>query len=323
MVALNSDVSTMLTEADTRMISLRPNPKGGSNPKILCAEPSPDVAKALSLAMQAETKVATPGGTSVGVGAGYASSEALMTLAGRTTTVVALRDGLYRACEAYANGIIGRSAYAMILSQYGDLLVTLMLGEAAAGATVPNGTTIQATNPTITIDSGLPPVVEKPNADKKDTLATPAGAAKGNATTTASIDGPFVENRDPWAAPHQPMLMPAAFFKEAAPAAAKADPAAAAPAAGAKVETPSPKEPATGDAAAVTRIAELYWDNIGPRSERSTFVTCISAAETPPDGDAVLQISLREMCDRVFRTRDAPSEKKVSERTRAARSDGE
>ncbi len=290
MVALNPEVSTMLTEADTRMISLRPNPKGGSNPKILCAEPSPDVAKALSLAMQAETKVATPGGTSVGIGAGYASSEALMTLAGRTTTVVALRDGLYRACEAYANGIIGRSAYAMILSQYGDLLVTLMLGEAAAGATVPNDTTIQASNPTITIDSGLPP-----KADKKEEGATPDGGANGNGTATASTDASFVENRDSWTATRQPMLMPAAFLKEAAPVA----PAPAA-AATAKVETPSQKKAATENAAAVPRIAELYWTNIAARGRRSNFVTCVTAAESPSDGDPHLQMSLRKMCEQMF-----------------------
>ena len=52
-------------------------------------------------------------------------TETISAMAGRTAGVVALRDGLYKACEAYANGVIGKSAYALILSQYGNLLVAL------------------------------------------------------------------------------------------------------------------------------------------------------------------------------------------------------
>ncbi len=61
-------------------------------------------------------------------------------MAGRTAGVVALRDGLYSACQAYANGIIGRRAYALILSQYGDLLVALAASGTSAAA--PNGSTL-------------------------------------------------------------------------------------------------------------------------------------------------------------------------------------
>lgn len=303
-VALTPGVSTMLTEADTRMISLRPNPKGEGKPKILCAEPSPDVAKALSLAMQAEAKVATPGDTSVGAGAGYASSEALMTLAGRTTTVVALRDGLYRACEAYANGIIGRSAYAMILSQYGDLLVTLMLGEAAAGATVPNGTTIQANNPTITIDSSAPPAAKKKAGKDGSTDADAVEEGAKEETAFQSESDP--RNEVSW--PEQPMLMSAAIFKEASSPSAK-NPSAASGTSPAPADAPAPVPAASqsetgdadgGDAAAVARVAELYWKNIGARSRRSNFVTCVSTAETPPEESSELQISLRRMCEGIF-----------------------
>lgn len=297
-VALDSTVSTMLTEADTRLISLRPNPKGADKPKILCAEPSPDVAKALSLAMRAESKVATPGGTSVGVGAGYASSEALMTLAGRTTTVVALRDGLYRACEAYANGIIGRSAYAMILSQYGDLLVTLTLGEAAAGATVPNGTTVQATNPTISIDSTAPPAVKKED-EADDTPNSDAPAEGTKKKTTASAPTPGVREEGPAPAPSQPTLMPAALLMAAEPAAAKPT---APVATSEETKIKPPEKPPLGDAAAVAQIADLYWENIHARAKRSTFATCVSVAETSPEGDSQLQANLRDMCRNIFAT---------------------
>ena len=42
--------------------------------------------------------------------------------------MVALRDGLYSACQAYANQLIGKDAYSLILSQYGNLLVALASG---------------------------------------------------------------------------------------------------------------------------------------------------------------------------------------------------
>jgi hypothetical protein len=53
------------------------------------------------------------------------TTEAVTAQLGRTAGVVALRDGLYSACQAYANRIIGKDAYALILSQYGNLLVAL------------------------------------------------------------------------------------------------------------------------------------------------------------------------------------------------------
>jgi hypothetical protein len=58
---------------------------------------------------------------------------------GRTAGVVALRDGLYSACQAYANHVIGKDAYSLILSQYGNLLVALTSGSAASeGAKSPS-----------------------------------------------------------------------------------------------------------------------------------------------------------------------------------------
>ena len=55
-------------------------------------------------------------------------------LAGRSTALLGLRDGLYRACEAYANGALGADAYALILSRYGQLMTTLFLGQDITGA---------------------------------------------------------------------------------------------------------------------------------------------------------------------------------------------
>lgn len=130
------DTKVLATKADIRLITERVRArKDDEGPKkILCAEPSPDVALALSRALTADAHATTPGGVSAGLTGGYSMSEAALALAGRTSAVVALRDGLFRACEAYSNHIIEEDEYALILSQYGDLLVALVLGDTGAAA---------------------------------------------------------------------------------------------------------------------------------------------------------------------------------------------
>jgi hypothetical protein len=118
-------VSAVSTAADARIITERSDPHQAGR-SIICSEPSPDVAKAFSSI--AALGATTPRG---GIQGAYGQGEAVASLAGRTATAVALRDSLFRACEAYANGLIGRDAYSLILSHYPDLLVTLMLGETA------------------------------------------------------------------------------------------------------------------------------------------------------------------------------------------------
>jgi hypothetical protein len=121
----------VFTTADIRVVSEREHPVTGR--KVICTEPTPDVAKALSAAAQLSAKGgnAETGGS---LAAGGASGETVMALAGRSTALLGLRDGLYRACEAYANGALGADAYALILSRYGQLMTTLFLGQDITGA---------------------------------------------------------------------------------------------------------------------------------------------------------------------------------------------
>jgi hypothetical protein len=119
------------TTADIRMISERVHPVTGRT--VICTEPTPDVAKALSAAAQFGAK----GGDAATTGSlagGGATGEAVMALAGRSTALLGLRDGLFRACEAFANGALGADAYALILSRYGQLMTTLFLGQDITGA---------------------------------------------------------------------------------------------------------------------------------------------------------------------------------------------
>jgi hypothetical protein len=138
------------TTADVRMITQRYRP-GSPNP-IICTEPSPDVAKALSAAAQASGSGGN-GTTTGSFAAGGASAEAALALAGRSTALLGLRDGLFRACEAYANGVIGADAYALVLSRYGQLMTTLFLGQDITGAAgTEAGASVQSPPVSLTIN---------------------------------------------------------------------------------------------------------------------------------------------------------------------------
>jgi hypothetical protein len=164
------------TTADVRMITKRDR-EGSPNP-IVCTEPSPDVAKALSAAAQ----VSGSGGNGTATGslaAGGASAEAVTALAGRSTALLGLRDGLYRACEAYANGAIGADAYALVLSRYGQLMTTLFLGQDMTGAAgTEAGPSVQSPPVNVTIN---------PSGASGATLT--AGQAQSPSSPTPSSPG--------------------------------------------------------------------------------------------------------------------------------------
>src|SRR5260370_20643516 len=44
-----------------------------------------------------------------------------------------LRDGLFRACEAFQNGALGRISYALVLSRIGDTIVSMLGSELMVG----------------------------------------------------------------------------------------------------------------------------------------------------------------------------------------------
>jgi hypothetical protein len=143
------------TTADVRMITQRRRPY--SHDTVMCTEPSPDVAKALSAAAQLSGSGGNAG-TTGSLAAGGASAEAVIALAGRSTALLGLRDGLYRACEAYANGAIGADAYALVLSRYGQLMTTLFLGQDVTGAAGTNpGASVQS--PQVAVNLSSPPAV--------------------------------------------------------------------------------------------------------------------------------------------------------------------
>jgi hypothetical protein len=121
------DSATMASGANIRFVNERRREMTGREDRPLptmCTEPSPDVAVAFGTSLAAQATINNQAGANSG-SANASTSEAALALAGRTASVLALRDGLYATCQAYTNGALGQSAYALGLSQYGNLLVAL------------------------------------------------------------------------------------------------------------------------------------------------------------------------------------------------------
>jgi hypothetical protein len=118
---------------------------------ILCEEPSPDWAIAYGAAFAGAASGGASGGPSGSVSGSATTTEAITAAAGRTAGVVALRDGLYSACEAYANQAIGKDAYSLILSQYGNLLVALASGGGGGSGGAASAPPASATPPGLAV----------------------------------------------------------------------------------------------------------------------------------------------------------------------------
>lgn len=141
------DSSTLVMGPALRMVTLRDRPIPATDLVLptMCSEPSPDVAIAFGQSLAAQGSASQPGGASVSGSLNVSSTEVATALAGRTAGVLALRDGLYAACQSYVNGVIGHDAYALILSQYGNLLVALAgTGQTSAPAISPRDAAITA-----------------------------------------------------------------------------------------------------------------------------------------------------------------------------------
>jgi hypothetical protein len=117
---------TLAASGNLRFVSERERVLPHSTARVVCSEPSPDYATEFDQSFTANFKSAVP---QTPVQEGSITNNITETThkgEGRSKGVLALRDGLYAACQAYANGLIGKDAYSIILSQYGLLLVSLM-----------------------------------------------------------------------------------------------------------------------------------------------------------------------------------------------------
>ena len=136
--------NTIGTSADVRVVIERevepvtnPGPGRVRPTTVVCAEPSPDTAKAVQSAFGSGLGLGgtVPTGPALSAALQLSQSRAasLAALAERSLSIQLIRDGLYRACEAYANGAIGEVQYAVILSAIDETIITLLGAELAAG----------------------------------------------------------------------------------------------------------------------------------------------------------------------------------------------
>lgn len=106
--------------------------------RVLCAEPSPDIAKAVSSAIEASlgAKAEKTGAGSASVDAAFNRSvtESIAQLGSRLATIQLLRDELADLCRAYANGAVSSITYTLRLSRLDKKMITLLVSEASAGA---------------------------------------------------------------------------------------------------------------------------------------------------------------------------------------------
>jgi hypothetical protein len=125
--------------------------------RVICTEPSPDIAKAFSSALSVKVSQGTASGS-----LGYQSAEALAQLGKRYATVQLLRDMLYRDCEDYSNGAIDEVEYAFRLSRFGATIVTLLGIEMVSGDTATSPPPVSSP-PLTLMSTGSGPVTVNPS----------------------------------------------------------------------------------------------------------------------------------------------------------------
>ena len=130
------DSTSLSSDARQRVIISAARGPAGQTRRIVCAEPSPDAVTALaaSLGGSLAGKLPRLGGGQVltpELQLAYQQSlaEQVAYIGVRNSTIQLLRDGLYRACEAYMNGAVGDFGYSLILANYGRLMVALLASE--------------------------------------------------------------------------------------------------------------------------------------------------------------------------------------------------
>ncbi len=123
------DGKAISVDAKQRFVFMQGTDDGKS---IICAEPSPD---ALSAIVSGVTIGAS--GTSNIFNSAFSNSESASSIGLRTQSIQLLRDGMYRLCEAYFGGIIGREETGRRMSRYQDTMVAILAIESLTGVVTP------------------------------------------------------------------------------------------------------------------------------------------------------------------------------------------
>src|SRR5262249_13077043 len=121
----------------------------------------------------------------------------------RLATVQLVRDTLYRTCEAYANGAIDETMYAIITSRFDDLMVALFAEQMAQGGQSPEAILLSNANTSGTAlnsqqgaapSSGATPAAAS-TTDSPPAAAAGAPASRTALTSSASTEGDASQSR--------------------------------------------------------------------------------------------------------------------------------
>ncbi|WP_322012935.1 hypothetical protein [Paraburkholderia sp. J12] len=265
----------------------------------ICTEPSPDVAKAISNALTANSTLSAEGLKALGASGASASlsetlaktqNASLTELGRRLATTQMLRDGLFNLCEAYSNGAIQAIEYSLVLSRYGDTMVTLLAIEALSGIADNQVSATASSNVAASTagasDAGQPGSKKNQPPDKGASAASAASAAEAalaGGTKTNAAD-PESNNSSPFAnfarflrrtglmAGENPEMIRTAAAPPAASAAASASTVVSGSAASKKQHTrKNASKPATASAAS----APSTTDTKPPADDKAAIANAI------------------------------------------------
>ena len=113
---------------DAEQRAVLSNKRSDQDMRVVCAEPAPDALSAI--AAQAGVSVSD---ISNAVTAEGGVSEAAANIGLRTQTIQTLRDGFYRVCEAYMNGL-SEEQYSIMLRRFQTNMIALLAIEQLTGA---------------------------------------------------------------------------------------------------------------------------------------------------------------------------------------------
>jgi hypothetical protein len=175
---------------------------GHRTSRYICAEPSPDALSAIAASGALEAQVAGQGGGAASAGL----NEAVAAIGLRTQTIQLLRDGLYRACEAYLNGAIDEFGYALLLNKYDETMISLVAIDGltgmrpAAQVAIGGETTGKASgeqNVSTPGANGKDGGGEAPNDASATTVTIKDNAESSAKVTTLQFSTPAAPNLDP------------------------------------------------------------------------------------------------------------------------------
>ena len=141
------DNQTLITDAQQRVIlnqkRLGKDDRRVGSERIICAEPSPDVAQAFTQIQSLSVELGRVfSGSGAGIGSDNSSALSLDTFSAISTSLTKLgerlaviqlfRDRMYRACEAYNNGALDEAGYTLMMARYDKTMATLLTTEMAA-----------------------------------------------------------------------------------------------------------------------------------------------------------------------------------------------